>query len=68
MLSPSSRMARLWWWVFRNGSSHGFAVVRYNVDGSLDTTFNATGIVTTSTWQLRFPLMLSPSSRMARLW
>ncbi len=29
------------------GSSHDFAVVRYNTDGTLDTTFNGTGKVTT---------------------
>ncbi len=30
-----------------NGSDYDFAVVRYNSDGSLDTTFNSTGKVTT---------------------
>jgi uncharacterized delta-60 repeat protein len=30
-----------------NGADGDFAVIRYNADGSLDTTFNATGIVTT---------------------
>jgi uncharacterized delta-60 repeat protein len=34
---------------FSNNSGHFvFALVRYNTDGSLDTTFNTTGIVTTS--------------------
>ena len=28
-----------------NGSTSGFALVRYNSDGSLDTTFNGTGKV-----------------------
>jgi uncharacterized delta-60 repeat protein len=31
-----------------NGSQIVFALARYNTDGSLDTTFNSTGIVTTS--------------------
>jgi uncharacterized delta-60 repeat protein len=31
-----------------NGSQLIFALVRYNTDGSLDTTFNSTGIVTTA--------------------
>ena len=31
-----------------NGTQYGFALVRYNTDGSLDTTFNTTGIVTTA--------------------
>jgi uncharacterized delta-60 repeat protein len=31
-----------------NGSNDDFALVRYNQDGSLDTTFNVTGIVTTA--------------------
>src|SRR3990167_2042134 len=31
-----------------NGSDYDFALVRYNTDGSLDTTFNSTGIVTTA--------------------
>jgi uncharacterized delta-60 repeat protein len=31
-----------------NGANDDFAVVRYNADGSLDTTFNGTGIVTTA--------------------
>jgi uncharacterized delta-60 repeat protein len=31
-----------------NGTQYVFALVRYNPDGSLDTTFNATGIVTTA--------------------
>nr|MDZ8281987.1 hypothetical protein [Nostoc sp. ChiSLP01] len=30
-----------------NGTDDDFAIVRYNSDGSLDTTFNTTGIVTT---------------------
>ena len=30
-----------------NGSNNDFAVVRYNANGSLDTTFNSSGIVTT---------------------
>lgn len=30
-----------------NGSSTDFALARYNIDGSLDTTFNSTGTVTT---------------------
>lgn len=30
-----------------NGSNYDFAVVRYNVDGTLDTTFNGTGKATT---------------------
>ncbi len=32
---------------FENGENYEFAVVRYNTDGSLDTSFNADGIVTT---------------------
>ena len=32
---------------FRNGSQYDFAVVRYNADGSLDTSFDTDGIVTT---------------------
>jgi len=32
----------------RTGSSYTFALIRYNPDGSLDTTFNTTGIVTTA--------------------
>ena len=31
-----------------NGSNYDFAVVRYNADGSLDTTFSGDGIVTTA--------------------
>jgi uncharacterized delta-60 repeat protein len=31
-----------------NGSQYFFTLVRYNTDGSLDTTFNTTGIVTTA--------------------
>jgi uncharacterized delta-60 repeat protein len=31
-----------------NGTDFDFALVRYNTDGSLDTTFNTTGIVTTA--------------------
>jgi uncharacterized delta-60 repeat protein len=31
-----------------NGTQNVFALVRYNTDGSLDTTFNTTGIVTTA--------------------
>ncbi|MFN0277839.1 MAG: hypothetical protein ACKVRN_04470 [Pyrinomonadaceae bacterium] len=31
----------------RNGTDYDFALVRYNVDGSLDTSFNGSGIVTT---------------------
>ena len=31
-----------------NGSNHDFAVVRYNTDGSLDTTFDTDGIQTTA--------------------
>lgn len=31
-----------------NGSNYDFALVRYNVDGSLDTTFGVAGIVTTA--------------------
>ncbi len=31
-----------------NGSDNDFALVRYNTDGSLDTTFNSTGEVTTA--------------------
>jgi uncharacterized delta-60 repeat protein len=31
-----------------NGSQYVFALVRYNTDGTLDTAFNATGIVTTA--------------------
>src|SRR5262249_58674032 len=31
-----------------NGSNHDFAIVRYNPDGSLDTSFNGTGKVTTA--------------------
>src|SRR5262249_60991967 len=30
-----------------NGSNYDFALVRYNADGSLDTSFNGTGKVTT---------------------
>jgi uncharacterized delta-60 repeat protein len=30
-----------------SGSNYDFALVRYDTNGSLDTTFNATGIVTT---------------------
>ena len=32
----------------KNGSSFDFALARYNANGSLDTTFNGTGMVTTS--------------------
>jgi uncharacterized delta-60 repeat protein len=35
-----------------NGSNVDFAVVRYNTDGSLDTTFNSDGIVTTAVGSL----------------
>ena len=31
-----------------NGANYDFALVRYNTDGSLDTTFNTTGKVTTA--------------------
>ena len=31
---------------FNNGTNNDFAVVRYNADGTLDTTFNSTGIAT----------------------
>ena len=31
-----------------NGSNYDFAVVRYNIDGSLDTTFDTDGKVTTA--------------------
>jgi len=31
-----------------DGSQYEFALARYNTDGSLDTTFNTTGIVTTA--------------------
>ena len=34
-------------WVY-NGANNDFGVVRYNADGSLDTTFNGTGKVTTA--------------------
>jgi uncharacterized delta-60 repeat protein len=35
-----------------SGGNFNFALVRYNADGSLDTTFNTTGIVTTNFGQL----------------
>lgn len=31
-----------------NGANHDFAVVRYNTDGTLDTTFDVDGVVTTA--------------------
>ena len=44
---PSSPTVRLWWRVTVNGSNDDFALVRYNTDGSLDTTFDGDGKVTT---------------------
>src|SRR3990167_3434132 len=33
---------------YNNNANNDFALVRYNTNGSLDTTFNSTGIVTTA--------------------
>ena len=46
---PSSPTVRLWWRVYsNNGSNNDFALVRYNTDGSLDTSFDSDGKVTTA--------------------
>ena len=45
---PSSPTVRLWRRVQYNGSNDDFALVRYNTDGSLDTSFDSDGKVTTA--------------------
>ena len=46
---PSSPTVRLWRRVVSyNGSNNDFALVRYNTDGSLDTSFDTDGKVTTA--------------------
>ncbi len=46
---PSSPTVRLWRRVtVDNGSNDDFALVRYNTDGSLDTSFDSDGKVTTA--------------------
>ena len=50
-----------------NGTQYGFALVRYNTDGSLDTTFNATGIVTTAIGSFddeAFALAIQPDGKL----
>ncbi len=47
--SPCRPTARSWWPGYSaNGSNNDFALVRYNADGSLDTSFNGDGKVTTA--------------------
>ena len=45
---PSSPTVRLWRRAQYNGSNNDFALVRYNTDGSLDTSFDSDGKVTTA--------------------
>ena len=46
--SPCRPTARSWWRAQPNGSNYDFALVRYNSDGSLDTTFSGDGKLTTA--------------------
>ena len=51
---------------FYNGSNDNFAVVRYNTDGSLDTTFGTGGIVTTpmgSGYDIAYSLAIQSDGR-----
>lgn len=50
-----------------SGPQPEFALVRYNTDGSLDTTFNTTGIVTTDIGtftDVAFALAIQPNGRL----
>jgi len=50
-----------------NGAQYLFALVRYNPDGSLDTTFNGTGIVTTAIGtiaDMAFALAIQPDGQL----
>ena len=51
-----------------NGSNYDFALVRYNTDGSLDTTFDSDGKVTTAIGSGMTLLTPLPSSPTVRLW
>ena len=53
-------------WTY-NGSNYDFALVRYNADGSLDTSFNGTGKVTTAIgagWDSANALVLQPDGKL----
>ena len=65
---PSSPTVRLWRRVQYNGSNDDFALVRYNTDGSLDTTFDSDGKVTTAIGSGMTMLAPLPSSPTVRLW
>ena len=51
-----------------NGSNDDFALVRYNTDGSLDTSFDSDGKVTTAIGSVMTMLTPLPSSPTVRLW
>ena len=51
-----------------NGSTLDFALVRYNSDGTLDTTFSGDGKLTTDIWRAMTMATVSPCRPTARSW
>jgi uncharacterized delta-60 repeat protein len=65
VVQPDGKLVAAGW--SHNGSNYDFALTRYNPDGSLDTSFNGTGKVTTpigAGWDSANALVLQPDGKL----